>query len=202
MITMLPILVLTVSAQILLKCPNPSDIQSDYVKSQFDLSKFADGRMYYEIAYKDITQPRICDCITSNKTIGAGQLRDAFSLRCGGRPQHSDLRFNYTETPGVFTGIWNQKNLAFLSHLRFPDTVVDVGHRVLPDGSVVYDWALEFQCIEFHGVVAFYAFNFYSHTNTMEFYDPMMTAFKQAGLARFLQGLPIQTVKHDNCTYD
>ncbi|KAJ3314576.1 hypothetical protein HDV04_006115 [Boothiomyces sp. JEL0838] len=184
---MLSLLTIPVSAQVLFTCPKPSEIQSDYVKSQFDLSKFADGQLYYEIAYKDITQPRICDCITSNKTIGDNQLRDAFTLQCGGQPQYSDLRFNYTDSPGVFTGIWNQKNLEFLSNLRFPDTVVDVGHRTLEDGSEVYDWALEFQCIEFKGLVAFYA---------------MMAAFHKAGLDRFLQGLPIQIVKHENCYYD
>jgi hypothetical protein len=53
------------------------------------------------------------------------------------------------------------------------------------------------------GFVVFYAFNFYSRTNTMEFYDEMLARSKEQGLGRFIDnGNPIQIVDHQNCLYD
>jgi hypothetical protein len=186
------------------KCPNPQDIQSDYVKQHFDMEKFAPtngSKFYYEIAKKDITQPRFCKCVTAEKSFDpvGQQVIDAFTIECFGTVNYSDLRFNVTETPGVFVGIWNQKGLPILSKLKFPDTVVDVGLNA--DGS--YDWVIEFQCIETFGVVAFYAFNFYSTTNSMEFFEPMKESFLKAGLGEFCDfGPDLHVIDHTGCSYD
>lgn len=39
------------------RCPNAADIQSDYVKNHFNMTKF-EG-VYYELAYHDYTQPNV-----------------------------------------------------------------------------------------------------------------------------------------------
>lgn len=83
---------------------------------------------YYELATKDITQPHLCACTTSNKTLSDNgqQLFDNFVLQCpdvpGMRQKYpSPLSFNVTEVPGLLDGKWN---VPILSFLTFPDTVV------------------------------------------------------------------------------
>jgi hypothetical protein len=45
--------------------------------------------------------------------------------------------------------------------------------------------------------VLFYAFNFYSRTNTMEFYDEMLSRAMERELGRLIDnGNPIQIVDH------
>ena len=43
-------------------CPDPVSLRSEYVKTEFDMEKFAPSngtsKLYYELAYKDMTQPR------------------------------------------------------------------------------------------------------------------------------------------------
>ena len=47
-------------------CPEPTSIQSDYVKEHFDIRKM-EGT-FYELAYHDYTQPpKVCDCQRSVK---------------------------------------------------------------------------------------------------------------------------------------
>jgi hypothetical protein len=73
-------------AQILWNCPKPSEIKSQFVKDNFNITEFASGKRFYEIAYKDMTQPRLCKCITSQKVYSAGRINDTFTIECGGRP--------------------------------------------------------------------------------------------------------------------
>lgn len=151
-----------------------------------------------------MTQPRVCKCIVSDKTYApeTDQILDTFAIQCFGQKFTSDLIFNTTDTAGVFVGQWNQANIPILSNLRFNDAVVDVGRSIKLDGSIQYDWAVEFQCTESKGKVAFYAFNFYSITNTMEHFDAMKKALVDAGLSRFLEnGNPLQIVDHSDCWY-
>lgn len=98
----------------------------------------------------------------------------------------------------------NPTKLCAYYRLKFPDTIVDVGVSLRPDGTKKYEWAVEFQCNEGPGgIVLFYAFNFYSSSNTLEHFDAMQSAFLKAGLERFLlQGAKIQLVPHKDCWYD
>ena len=58
---LLPILLSAIGLVYGERCPKPTDIQSDAVKSSFDMKNFLGT--YYEIAYHDYTQPRtICGC--------------------------------------------------------------------------------------------------------------------------------------------
>ena len=60
-------------------CPDPVTLQSDYVKFHYE-EEMHQG-LYYELAFKDVTQPRGCRCITSNKTIVTPDLlQDDFEL--------------------------------------------------------------------------------------------------------------------------
>lgn len=89
-------------------CPKTTTLQSDYVKASFDPLLFADGKTYYEIAYKDMTQPRMCSCITSKKTLNGSTINDAFALECAGKSYGSSLVFSPTDTLGFYRGKWNQ----------------------------------------------------------------------------------------------
>lgn len=35
-------------------CPTPANIQSSFIKEEFDIKAFAQGQRYYELAYKGI----------------------------------------------------------------------------------------------------------------------------------------------------
>ena len=86
------------------KCPQPSDLQSPFVKENFDTNKMQG--FWYEIAMKDETQPRFCKCQTSNKTLHAdiNMLQDDFRIQCVGGIYLNKLTFNLTGTNGVLIG--------------------------------------------------------------------------------------------------
>jgi hypothetical protein len=203
MINLMQLLLLAISVRALLKtCPNPADIQSAYVKESFSTSIFANGQKYYELGYKDATQPRICKCQTSRKRLNGTQILDDFHIECANNAFQSDLVFDLTNTTGHFIGTWNQAQVPITRFIKFPDTVVDVGVAVGADGNIFYDWVVEFQCIEVLGFVAFYAFNFYSASSSSENFEPMLRAAYNANLGRFIEdGNTIQIVSHDNCIY-
>jgi hypothetical protein len=166
------------------RCPTSASLQSASLSSSFSLTKFATNERFYEIAYKDATQPRMCTCITSEKRVEGDEVLDKFTIQCAGKPFSSDLHFGITDAPGVFEGTWKQGTRFSLTTgdvtipLIFPDTVVEVG--VNPK-TKEYDWVVEFQCVEggvwTAGGISFYAFNFYSRVNTLEFYDAMLEVF-------------------------
>lgn len=214
------------ACQILYKCPKPETIQSDFVREHFNLTEFANNSTYYELAYKDITQPRICKCITSTKEYKpqVNQVQDLFQIECGGKPYKSNLVFNTTSVSssstssesliqkGVFVGVWNQEGIPWLSKLRFYDTVVDAKTSQLPDGSKVYDWVIEFQCdqVPSSDLIAFYAFNFYSRYSPSsngvkhkEHLEEMKASFlSRPDLSRFLtEGSSLHIVDHSDCWY-
>ena len=86
------------------KCPQPSDLQSPFVKENFETNKMQG--FWYEIAMKDETQPRFCKCQTSNKTLHAdiNMLQDDFRIQCVGGIYLNRLTFNLTDTNGVLLG--------------------------------------------------------------------------------------------------
>lgn len=66
------------------KCPSVASLQSKFVRESFDVAVFANGQTYYELAYKDVTQPRMCDCITSRKVLSGSVILDDFTIQCAG----------------------------------------------------------------------------------------------------------------------
>ena len=130
------------------RCPAPTDIQSDAVKNDFNMTNFLGT--YYEIAYHDYTQPRaICGCQRSVKTMNVtkepDRIYDDFTLNCGNRTgnetdvrtYHNNLSFKMTDTPGYWVGKW-----PLFKDVAFPDTLVDFGPVVPELGQ--YAWVLEF----------------------------------------------------------
>jgi hypothetical protein len=187
-------------------CPDLQDLQSDYVKYHFEASKMQG--VWYEVAYKDATQPRMCTCQTSEKIIDSldsTQLNDAFRIECAGNVYFANLTHAFTSNPGVMTATWN---LPFMDRIDFPSTVVDVG---INNVSGEYDWMVEFQCSEskLFGGIIFHAFNFYSkeyfaeNDNSLEERLKIMEmSARKRGLAPFLDsGLPKKVVNHSNCIH-
>ena len=99
---------------------------------------------YYEIAYKDLTQPtQLCGCQRSVKTFENDRILDDFTLNCGDQfnntnsfTYHNNLFFTLTEDIGVWIAKWP---IVYL--IDFPDTLVDFG-PINEDGQ--YSWVLEF----------------------------------------------------------
>ena len=187
-----------------LSCPAPEELQSEWVKANFDETKM-EG-FWYELAMKDIAQPRFCKCTTSNKTVRTDLniIYDTFTLECFGQPYPSDLSFDLTDTPGVNVGTWN--GIPFIRRVRFPNTVVDVG---VNNRTGEYDWMIEFQCISakrFGGreKVTFYAFNFYSkeYLNMEERIQLMEEKVRERGLLGLFidTGRSLAIIDHSNCT--
>ena len=58
------------------ECPLPKDIQSPFVRKHFNHSKM-EG-VWYELAMKDLTQPRYCSCQTSTKFIKANESGNTY----------------------------------------------------------------------------------------------------------------------------
>jgi hypothetical protein len=187
-------------------CPKPASLQSDFVKNQFDVTKFANGGTFYELGYKDMTQPRMCDCIRSIKTYlpDNNQIFDDFTLRCAGKPQFSSLYFNLKDGDGqpsergVMYGEWVQGGLKV--PLTFPNTIVDA--KVHPITGE-YEWVIEFQCVEKSNVIFFYGLNLYAKDNINPAVLPeMLSAVRARGLGHFLdEGNEVKVVDHSTCEY-
>jgi len=166
------------------KCPTPEEIQTDRVKTTFDMSKF--WGTYYEIAYHDNTQPRTwpikADCMRSVKSPhpdDPSKYKDLFSLNFGagaGANAICDLEFNVTDKKGIFIGHWQttlRKDLKTVSN-----TLVDVGMQ----SNGTYSWSLEFQCNDDPSKgITFAAVNFY-HRN------PVISAEELKGMETALRG--------------
>ena len=200
------VICLIVSITCSLRCPK--DVRSDWVKENFTLKDLADGEMTYELAYKDITQPRVLKCITGRKTLldNSTILYDDFRVQVLDTVIPSNLTFYTVDELGnpLERGVMNGKwNYGILKYLNFPNQIVDVGYEKKENGTYHYKWIVEFQCIEVFGYVAFYAFNFYSKTNTMENYQAMYDTAVKHGLQPFIDELPnkIKIVDHTDCWY-
>ena len=190
-------------------CPVPEAIQSDYVRGNYEEDKHVG--FYYELAFKDITQPRGCKCITSNKTlVSATTLHDDFKVECNGQVYHSDLSFDLNtdlNRKGTMIGRWNNFSLA--RGVTFPNTIVDVGWDDRGESILQYDWVIEFQCkdkkVLGYEWIEYYGLNFYSQTivDHETILGEMIKVAVNRGLAIFLQsGLELHRVDHNDCLQD
>jgi hypothetical protein len=189
-------------------CPLPLTIQDPEVGQKFDIGAF-EGH-YYEVQLHDVTQvDDLCGCQTSNKTVTRdGQrefISDDFLMLCpkpqvarDGKVYPSHLTFNFTADKGVLNGRW-----PFLPGQVFPDTVVAVGWPTTNEGS--YRWALEFQCVEEVGVIAFVGVNFYSRWTVddprgAQANSEMMAAAQKWGVYNYTGGPSgFRTINHTGC---
>ncbi len=178
------------------KCPQPWEIQSDAVKRTFNLTKF-EGH-YYELALHDYTQYPACPsptCITSMKVVDRrlNQVNDTFYIRCVGHTYPNTFHFKLTDTPGYFNGTWT-----FIPGVLFPDTVVDFYES--SDG--LYQWVIEFQCVEKFNHVWFVGINWYSRVNNTDssYLNTMLDAAKARGLGFYMNnGKKILYVNQTDC---
>ena len=135
------------------KCPQPWEIQSDAVKKSFNLTKFVGD--YYELALHDYTQYPVCPspkCMRSHKVLDRylKQVNDTGFLQCVRHKYPNTFHFKLTDIPGHFNGTWT-----FIPGVLFPDTVVDVHEN----SEGVYEWVIEFQCVEKFNNVWFVGIN-------------------------------------------
>lgn len=180
------------------KCPASWELQSDTVKQNFSLKKF-EGT-YYELAFHDYTQYPICPspkCIRSHKVVDyqLNQINDTFNLVCFGDNSTIHFKFALTNTTGFFLGHVTTPPIPFIT---FPDTVVDVHESA--DG--VYEWVIEFQCLEKLDHVWFIGINWYSRPRnvTKDYLDSLLNAAKARGLGVYMEsGLGVHYVDQ-NCT--
>ncbi len=180
------------------KCPFPWELQSDTVKQSFDLDKFAGS--YYELAFHDYTQYPVCPspkCIRSDKVIDYQRkmVNDSFTLVCAGIHFPVSFKFHFTNTTGFFLG-----KVIHFSEVTFPDTVVDV----LESSDGVYEWVIEFQCVEKIDHVWFVGINWYSRSSnvTEEYLDGMLNAARKRGLGFYMdRGEKVTIVDQKDCDY-
>ena len=178
------------------KCPAPWELQSDTVKKNFSIKKFEGS--YHELALHDYTQFPICPapkCMRSHKVMNytTNQINDTFTLNCFGSDYSFTFLFNLTNTTGFFLG-----RVVHFPDVIFPDTVVDVKEG--PDG--VYEWAIEFQCVEKLDHIWFVGINWYSRQAnvTDEYYESMINAARARGLGYFMDSGFKVTLVDQNCT--
>ncbi len=180
------------------RCPAAWELQSDTVKRSFNLTKFQGT--YYELALHDYTQHPICPsptCMRSHKVVDykLQQVNDTFDLNCIGHNFANYFYFNLTKTPGYFRGTWT-----FIPGVLFPDTVVDVYEN--SDG--VYEWVIEFQCVEKLGRVWFVGINWYCRENQVseEYYQNLLKVARSRGLDFYMdKGEGVFRIDQKNCTY-
>lgn len=179
------------------KCPHPWEMQSDFVKKNFNISKFVGD--YFELALHDYTQYPICfagpRCMKSHKVFdkSLNQINDTFQLYCLGNDYPFTFHFKLTNILGHFNG-----TVSILPEILFPDTVVDAKEG--PDGR--YEWAIEVQCVEKYDRVLFVGINWYSRFNDTsdEYVDMLLDAARQRGLGVYMdQGSKVYRVEQTHC---
>ena len=193
------ILILCITLVFTERCPNPSDIQDPWVAANFSMDAFLG--QYYEIAYHDYTQPQFCGCQTAYKSMSSesnAPLHDNFTIQCNGHTYPNDLIFSLTDKKAVFNGSW-----AVLPGVVFPDTVVDVGHHVDSiTNEIVYDWALEFQCVEVLGNIVFVGVNYYSRSDSQRDFAAMNASAYNHGIWPYIEaGFGLKIVDRSKCNY-
>ena len=177
------------------KGPAAWELQSQTVKQSFSLKKFVGT--YYELAFHDLTQFPVCPipkCVTSQKVMDyhLNQINDTFTLNCFGLTFPVHLRFELTEVPGHFLGHWLP--------LTVPDTVVEVKENT----EGVYEWVIEFQCLEKLDRVVFSGINWYSRLNnvTDEYVNQLLQVARARGLGVYMdKGLKVYHVDQKHCKY-
>lgn len=191
-------------------CDDAASMVDSFVTENFD-PKLMEGT-YYELAYHDYTQPKICGCERSVKTVDTTvdpvQIHDLFTLKCpapNGKDQITHLEFLVNDTvPGSLSG-----DCSFFKQSvdgTCPDYLIDVGTRVPGEP---YPWVLEFQCVEKkNGDLLFAGVNMYSRDKSEASLTEMIESADAHGLTPFIEqserwfapaGLTI--VNHTDCTY-
>lgn len=194
-------------------CPSAEEIQSEKVKSNFDMEKFFGT--YYELAYHDYTQYPTCPlgptCIRSVKRkepIAAApgyQVVDWFSLNCAGKGYPFPLRFNTTNTTGLLQGYVKDPPI-WWKLLEPGDVYSDVVVDYLEvDGK--YEWVIEFQCKynKRGSAISFIGINFYSRSRNVskDYMDNFLQAARDRGLGMYMdKGFGTKTVDQGpDCKY-
>jgi hypothetical protein len=187
-------------------CPAPEELQSWFVKHAYSEENHVG--FYYETAFKDVTQPRICKCVTSNKTLlSKDLLQDSFNVQVSGQVYHADLSFDLnvdTNRRGYMIGKWN--SFLPMRGVSFPNYIVDVG---VNPWTGKYEWVIEFQCKQGKNPfssdwIEYYGLNFYSREyDNPETLAKMVDVARKRGLGPFLDsGSDLFVVDHTNCIQD
>ena len=183
-------------------CPGSWELQSENVKANFSLQLFPGT--YYELALHDYTQFPTCplpSCVRSVKAVDSARrmINDTWELSCFGQKFPEPLRFNLTQTPGVFYGAWSN----VLPGVRIPDMVVDFLPPT-PSSPSQYAFVLEFQCIQGERGIDFAGINWYSADPTPgdQFIDNVLQLARDAGLGVYMDfGFGVYRVPQTNCSY-
>lgn len=185
-------------------CPNPTSIQSSFVRENFNTSKLQ-GK-WYEVAYKDVFQVKGCKCQSSFKSIQEMNtntiIRDKFILECYNATYLGDLRFELDKgIPAHFKGTWN---LPIIKRIPIPDTVVDVG---VDESTGNYNWIVEFQCVNGPSLlnwkrIFFYGLQIYSRQSISDVDEivHIQDRLRHIGLGSFLDHWsPVTIADQTNC---
>ena len=89
---------------------------------------------------------------------------------------------------------------AFIPGVLFPDTVVDA----YENSEGVYEWVIEFQCVEKLDRVLFVGINWYSRESQVseEYYEDLLKVARSRGLGVYMdKGEGVFRVDQKNCTY-
>ena len=182
----------------LTKCPNLQTLGSPFVQSQFEEERMQG--FWYELAVKKDTQPRFCQCQTSNKTINADQvsMTDKFATNCLGLGLSGKLNYQFSETPGIWTVNFD---IPFFRRNKYPNAAVDVGVNAK---TGKYDWMIEFSCKELKNDKIFFAINMYSRTyeNPEKRIALMVATARGYGLGPYIdEGKDLHYPDHTKCNH-
>ncbi|CAM9744608.1 unnamed protein product [Ectocarpus sp. 6 AP-2014] len=172
------------------KCPAYKAVDN------FDIDKYMG--IWYELAYHDWTQIKICGCTRFNMTRTDDRIKDAFTTKC---PYEADegetFLINMREvidrsSPGSF------KEYAFYN--KWDNKVVALWRS--NEGQ--YERAIQLQCVEILGRRAFVGINFLSREPLVapRAMSEMFQKAKALGLAG-IGGSPaeMEIVRHEGCRY-
>ena len=187
---------------LLRKCLHYTAIQSEHVKTGFDVRNMAGT--FYELAMHDYTQS-VCvagpTCVRSQKVIDGLTIRDNFTIACFGSAYSSALEFRIVpEKPGYLEGRWS----AVTGDRVIPDTVVEFKESLEPESDAQYEWVIEVQCAEELGEEIFVGVNFYAKHATAENLAEMTAAAERNGIGPMMySGLGLRPVHQGaDCWYN
>lgn len=146
-------------------CPSFEDLaQSSVLDFDPTFQKYA-GFDWYELAYYDVTQTRLCGCTKMRWSIESNSSRfvDIFSTQCPIYPK-SLRRTWLVEMRGPIIAPARVEETAggefWFSEIAFPNWIIDI----LRDEQGNYQRSIQFQCREKRGEISFVGINFLSRS--------------------------------------
>ena len=194
------------------KCPSYWELQSDYVKTSFDVQCQIGN--YYELYAHDYFQKPGCfdygintgpSCVTTKKSFDPsygdyGAIYQYFCVECFGVAYCETERDVLTNITGFAYDYLLNGSLHNIPWV-YPETFVAVSDTFTSEGK--YEWMIELQCLDNEEGVYYIGIEYYAYTYnaSQQLRNDMLNTAYQQGLGPYMNQSEFTEIPFENCTF-